>query len=429
MESRVRRKSYARFGSGEKSEITSKIYLSTSAAYAILSYQTAYLMYYYPTEFIAATLNSVKGDSDKVAYYLRFANEKGIQVLPPDINESYAKFTVEGNTIRFGLSAIKNVGENIIDSIVKSRENKGEFLDIADFCNKIDISSINKRVVESLIKAGAFDCFKVYRSKMLAVYEKVLDGISNSRKKNLDGQLSLFADLKDDSIKIQYPPIQEFEKRHILAMEKEMTGLYLSGHPLEEYEETLKKSTSVNISDIVTSEPLGDGIIAESMVKDGNKVIIGGIITEVTKKFTKNNDMMAFIAVEDLYGTIEVIVFPKVFQRYKNLVNEDNMILIKGRLSIREDEQPKVLCESIEPLLKTNTESLYVLIEDEKTLKNILSEIKPLFLNFKGNIPVYLCTKKERKKFRLDTEFWVNGDLELTANLRKKLGDESVKMI
>ena len=166
---------------------------SHAAAYAVVAYQTAYLMYYYPTEFIAAMLNSVKGDNEKVAYYIRFANEKGIQILPPDINESYAKFTVQGNIIRFGLSAIKNVGENIIDSIVKSREEKGKFLDISDFCNKIDISSINKRVVESLIKAGAFDCFKVYRSQMLSVYEKVLDSISSSRKKNIDGQISLFA--------------------------------------------------------------------------------------------------------------------------------------------------------------------------------------------------------------------------------------------
>ncbi|MDW8800073.1 DNA polymerase III subunit alpha [Clostridium sp. A1-XYC3] len=402
---------------------------SHAAAYAILSYQTAYLMYYYPTEFIAATLNSVKGDSDKVAYYLRFANEKGIQVLPPDINESYAKFTVEKNTIRFGLSAIKNVGENIIDSIVKSRKAKGEFLDISDFCNKIDISSINKRVVESLIKAGAFDCFKVYRSKMLAVYEKVLDGISSSRKKNLDGQLSLFAGLKDESIKIQYPPIQEFEKRHILAMEKEMTGLYLSGHPLEEYEETLKKNTSVNISDIVTSESLEEGIIQESKLKDGDKVIIGGIIAAVTKKFTKNNDMMAFITVEDLYSTIEVVVFPKVFQRHKSLVNEDSMALIKGRVSIREEEQPKILCESIEPLLKANTGSLYLLIEDERTLKVLLPEVKSLLISFKGNTPVYLCTKKERKKFRLDTEFWVNEDLELMSTLRRKFGDDSIKII
>lgn len=402
---------------------------SHAAAYAVVAYQTAYLMYYYPTEFIAAMLNSVKGDNEKVAYYIRFANEKGIQILPPDINESYAKFTVRENTIRFGLSAIKNVGENIIDSIVKSREDKGKFGDISDFCNKIDISSINKRVVESLIKAGAFDCFKVYRSQMLSVYEKVLDSISSSRKKNLDGQISLFGSFNDESIKIQYPKIKEFEKRHILTMEKEMTGLYLSGHPLEEYEQTLKTRISTKISDILANGSLEEGFVQEAKVKDGDIVIVGGIITEITKKFTKNNDMMAFIRLEDLYGGIEVIVFPKVFQKFKSLVAEDGLILIKGRVSLREEEQPKILCETIEPLVKTDSENLYILIENEKVLKEKLVELKSLFLQFKGDIPVYLCTKSERKKFRLDREFWINHDTELMSNLKTKLGHENVKII
>lgn len=402
---------------------------SHAAAYAVVAYQTAYLMHYYPTEFIAAMLNSVKGDNEKVAYYIRFANEKEIQILPPDINESYAKFTVNGNMIRFGLSAIKNVGENIIDSIVKSREEKGNFLELSDFCNKIDISSINKRVVESLIKAGAFDCFKVYRSQMLSVYEKILDSISNSRKKNIDGQLSLFATFNDESIKIQYPKIKEFEKRHILTMEKEMTGLYLSGHPLEEYEESLKSKTSVKISDILTNELLEEGFVQEAKVKDGDMVIVGGIITDVVKKFTKNNDMMAFIRLEDLYGGIEVVVFPKTFQKFKNLITEDGLILIKGRVSLREEEQPKILCESIDSLIKSDSENLYVLIEDEKILKEMLDEIKALFVNFKGSIPVYLCTRKERKKFRLDSDFWISCDTELMSNLRAKFGEENVKII
>lgn len=402
---------------------------SHAAAYAVVAYQTAYLMYYYPTEFIAAMLNSVKGDNEKVAYYIRFANEKAIQILPPDINESCAKFTVRGNRIRFGLSAIKNVGENIIDSIVKSRDEKGNFLDISDFCNKIDISSINKRVVESLIKAGAFDCFGVYRSQMLSVYEKVLDSISSSRKKNLDGQISLFGSFNDESIKIQYPKIKEFEKRHILTMEKEMTGLYLSGHPLEEYEQTLNTRISTKISDILANGSLEEGFVQETKVKDGDIVIVGGIITEITKKFTKNNDMMAFIRLEDLYGGIEVIVFPKVFQRFKSLVGEDGLILIKGRVSLREEEQPKILCETIESLIKSDSKNLYVLVENEKVLKQILVELKSEFLKFKGDIPVYLCTRSERKKFRLDREFWINDDLELMSSLRVKLGDENVKII
>lgn len=405
---------------------------SHAAAYAVVAFQTAYLMHYYPTEFTAAMLNSVKGDNEKVAYYTRFANDKGIQVLPPDINESYAKFTVKGDTIRFGLSAIKNVGENVIDSIVKSREEKGRFEDLSDFCNKIDISCINKRVVESLIKAGAFDCFKTYRSRMLAVYEKILDGISNSRKRNIDGQISLFVDfenVQDINIKIQYPAIKEFEKKYILAMEKEMTGLYLSGHPLEEYEQTLKLQTSIKISDILSNEMLEEGLIQESKVKDGDMVILGGIVTEITKKVTKNNDIMAFAKLEDLYGAIEIVIFPKVLQRFKELISEDSMIIIRGRVNIREDEQPKVLCEVIEPLIKINTEKLYILIEEEKFLKNTLNDLKSMISGFKGVTPVYLCTRKERKKFRVDRELWVDNDLELMSVLKSRFGEENVKIM
>ncbi|EFG89897.1 DNA polymerase III, alpha subunit [Clostridium carboxidivorans P7] len=403
---------------------------SHAASYAVVAFQTAYMIHYYPTEYIAAMLNSVKGDNEKVAYYTRFADEIGIQVLTPNINESYAKFTVKEDKIRFGLSAIKNVGENVIDSIVKSRERKGVFSNLVDFCNKIDVSCINKRVVESLIKAGAFDCFKVYRSKLLAVYEKVLDGVSNSRKKNIDGQLSLFTDFKKIEVKIEYPEIKEFEKRHILAMEKEMTGLYLSGHPLEEYEKSLSLQTSAKISDIIGDESLEDGTVGQqSKLKDGDKVIIGGIINSVTKKVTRNNDMMAFIKLEDLYGVIEIIIFPKVFQKYRTLVDEDSIVIVKGRVSIREEEQPKILCESLEPVIKENGEKLYIQIEDESSLKNVLHETKSLFLDFKGNVPVYFCTKKERKKFRLDRDLWINNDIELLSNLRKMFGDKNVKVI
>ncbi len=402
---------------------------SHAASYAVVAFQTAYMIYYYPTEYIAAMLNSIKGDNEKVAYYTRFAGEIGIQVLTPDINESYAKFTVKDDKIRFGLSAIKNVGENVIDSIVKSREKKGTFSDLMNFCNKIDVACINKRVVESLIKAGAFDCFNIYRSKLLAVYEKVLDGVSSSRKKNIDGQLSLFTDFKKIEVNIEYPQIKEFEKRHILAMEKEMTGLYLSGHPLEEYEKTLAFQTSAKISDIIADESLEDGIVQQAKLKDGDKVIIGGIVTTVSKKITRNNDMMAFIRLEDLFGVIEVIIFPKTFQKFKNLVEEDSILIVKGRVSVREEEQPKILCESIEPLIKENSERLYIQIEDEKSLKGAIENTKPLCLEFNGSIPIYFCTKKERKKFRIDKNLWVKNDLELLSNLRKRFGDENIKLI
>jgi DNA polymerase-3 subunit alpha len=402
---------------------------SHAAAYAVVAFQTAYLMHYYPTEFTAAMLNSVKGDSEKVAYYIRFAKSIGIEIMPPSINESYTKFTVEDGNIRFGLSAIKNVGENIIDSIVRSRSKHGKFKDLVDFCNSIDLNSINKRVVESLIKAGAFDCFGVLRSQLIAVHEKVIDSVTNSRKKNIEGQVSLFSQIEDSSVRIKYPSIEEFKKLDMLAMEKEMTGLYLSGHPLDEYARTLELQADTKISDIVGRKTLEDNFVEEAKVKDGDRVIVGGILSEVSKKITKNNDMMAFAKLEDLYGIMEIIVFPKVFQRFKSIIEDDYMIIVKGRVSVREDEQPKLLCEVIEPLVRIDTEKLYILIEDQDILKEALERIRPVFVNFKGNIPVYLCTKKERKKFRLDRELWIKSDLELMSFLRKSFGDNNVKII
>ncbi|MCI1944511.1 DNA polymerase III subunit alpha [Clostridium luticellarii] len=402
---------------------------SHAAAYAVVAFQTAYLMCYYPVEYTAAMLNSVKGDSEKVAYYIRFAKNQKIKILPPDINESYAKFTVENDSIRFGLSAVKNVGENIINSIVESRNRHGKFKDLVDFCSNIDVNSINKRVVESLIKAGAFDCFNVYRSQLVAVHEKVIDGIINSRKKNIKGQVSLFSQLEENSVKIQYPQIGEFKKKDMLAMEKEMTGLYLSGHPLEEYAKTLKLQTDTRISDIVSAKTLEEGFVGESRVKDGDRVIIGGILSEVSRKITKNNDMMAFAKIEDLYGIMEIIIFPAVFQKFKDLIYDDSMIIISGRVSVREEEDPKLLCENMESLVRVDIGKLYILIENQHSLKNILSEIKSIFSSYKGNMPVYLCTKVERKKFRLDRELWVEPSSELMAVLKRKFGEENLKII
>lgn len=343
---------------------------SHAAAYAVVGFQTAYLIRYYPTEFIAAMLNSVKGDNDKVSFYVNFAKTLGIEIIAPNINESYSNFTVKDNRIIFGLTAVKNVGEKGIDNIVLSREQKDKFIDLSDFFNKVDTSIINKRLVESLIKAGAFDCLKVYRSKMLAVFEKIMDGIQKQKRNNIEGQVNLFMDImdnKESSMDIKYPNIKEFDKKYILQMEKEMTGLYFSGHPLEEYEETLKIQTSHLISDIIPKESLeGNLVDTISSIKDGDKVVVGGMITHVSKKLTRNNDMMAFIVLEDLYSSIEVIVFPKIFNMARNIINEDEVVLLKGRVSLREDEQPKLICEFMEPLVKINSEKLYILVEEKR---------------------------------------------------------------
>ncbi|KOR24565.1 DNA polymerase III subunit alpha [Clostridium sp. L74] len=406
---------------------------SHAAAYAVVGFQTAYLIRYYPTEFIAAMLNSVKGDSDKVSFYVNFAETLGIEIVAPNINESYSNFTVKDKRIIFGLTAVKNVGEKGIDNIVTSRERKGKFTDLSDFFNKVDTSIINKRLVESLIKAGAFDCLNIYRSKMLAVFEKIMDGIQKQKRNNIEGQVNLFMDIMDkeeSSMDINYPNINEFDKKYILQMEKEMTGLYFSGHPLEEYEETLKTQTSHVISDIISKESLeGNMVDSINSIKDGDKVIVGGMITHVSKKLTRNNDMMAFIVLEDLYSSIEVIVFPKTFNIARSIINEDEVVLLKGRVSLREDEQPKLICEVMEPLIKINSEKLYILVEQQKDIKINLQEAKGIFLQYKGNMPVYFCTNKERKKFRIDRELWVNGNRELMDKLRGMFGENNVKIL
>ncbi len=427
-----------------------KARVGKAAAYAVIGIQTAYLMCYYPTECIAAMLNSIMGDNEKVAYYIRYAKELGIEVLPPDINESFARFTVSGSKIRFGLAAIKNVGINVINSIVSWREKKGKFTNIADFADKIDLTLVNKRAVESMIKAGAFDCFKVYRSKLLAVFEKVLDGAGSVRRKNIDGQMSLFTALNAEaggSLEVDYPEINEFEKKYILAMEKEMTGLYLSGHPLDEFEDALIRKTSTKISDIVANEVLEEGVIEDnSAIKDGDRVIIGGIISEVSKKLTKNNNMMAFMRVQDIYGSVEVVVFPNTYEKNSSLINADGLVIVKGRVSIREDEQPKVICEEIKPLreevtplnngeAKNNAEqavketAVYIQIESMDILKNVVESIKPVLAQYKGNFPLYLCTKKEKKKFRLDKEYNVSVDEALMGFLINRFGNEQVKVL
>lgn len=414
---------------------------SHAAAYAVVGYQTAYLMRYYPVETIAAMLNSVMGTAEKVANYIKFAESQGIQVLPPDINESYSKFTVKGDSIRFGLAAIKNVGWNVVESIVKSRKEKGRFTSLEDLIDKIDLSAVNKRAIESLIKAGALDEFKVFRSRLLAVFEKVMDGASNERKRNIDGQMSLFS-LAEDAIdipKIVFPNIKEFDKRHILLMEKEMTGLYLSGHPLDEYKQSLKLQTSTTIETIEKSyeifleninAELEESMISEEpVINDNDTVIIGGILTEVNQKVTRNNTMMAFLKLEDLTGTIEVIVFPKALDRLRHIIKEDTLVKLKGRVSIKEDELPKVICENIEGLEKVNGNKLYIRVKDRVAIREANNDIKKIIGDCVGNTPIYLFDAERRQNYRLSKDKWINEDDEVIENLKSHFGEENVKLI
>lgn len=414
---------------------------SHAAAYAVVGYQTAYLMRYYPVETIAAMLNSVMGTAEKVSNYIKFAESQGIQVLPPDMNESYSKFTVKGDSIRFGLAAIKNVGWNVVESIVKSRKEKGKFTSLEDLIDKIDLTAVNKRAIESLIKAGALDGFKVFRSRLLAVFEKVMDGASNERKRNIDGQMSLFG-LAEDAIdipKIVFPNIKEFDKRHILLMEKEMTGLYLSGHPLDEYKQSLKLQTSTTIETIEKSyeiflesinAELDESMISEEpIINDNDTVIVGGILTEVNQKVTRNNTMMAFLKLEDLTGTIEVIVFPKALDRLRDIIKEDTLVKLKGRVSIKEDELPKIICENIEGLEKINGNKLYIRVKDKGAIREASNVIKNIIGDYLGNTPIYLFDAEKRQNYRLSKDKWINEDDEVIENLKNHFGEENVKLI
>ena len=407
---------------------------SHAAAYAVVGYQTAYLMHYYPVETIAAMLNSMMGSSEKVAHYINFAESQGIQVLPPNINESYSKFTVQDDKIRFGLAAIKNVGMNVVDSIVEARDSKGKFESITDFINKIDLSAINKRAVESLIKAGALDDFKIFRSKLLAVHEKLMDSMASERKRNIDGQISLFGLTEDEDFKapeVMYPNIKEFAKNNLLAMEKEMTGLYLSGHPLDEYAKSLKVMTSTTIQKIYDcKEAHNEGIDHEEYsIHDEDKVVVGGIITEVTQKVTRNNQIMAFIKIEDLSATIEVIVFPKTLYRVRNLIAADAFVIIKGRVSMKEDEAVKIICETMEPLEKVDSSKVYVRVDNLDMARVTKPKLMEICNEYAGNTPLYVFTANDRKNYRMPRNMWVNLSSYIFLELEKVFGEGNVKIV
>jgi DNA polymerase-3 subunit alpha len=410
---------------------------SHAAAYAIIAYQTAWLKYYYPVEFTAALITSVMGSSGKVAEYIMHSKNLNIEILPPDINESYIKFTVSEKNIRFGLAAVKNVGINAIASIIRGRDEKGHFKSLYDFLNKVDLSYINKRTVESLIKCGAFDSLGAKRSQMLAVYEKLMDGVQEQKKRNGEGQLSLFDSIETtESIEQNiYPNIEEYPQNMLLSMEKEMLGLYVSGHPLLEYKELLDKKISITTADLIKhSDDEAEEKSIEDLSYDGQKVIMGGILASVKQKSTKNNSLMAFAQLEDLYGTIEVIIFPKTFEQNARFIKPDSIVLVEGRVSQREDEETKIICEKIIPLAEAeqqNPGKLYVKINSE-TQPDILEQIKKVLSRYKGEQPVYVVDEGKRsgnnkaQVMVADKNMWVNIQDELIADLTKVLGKECV---
>ncbi len=338
---------------------------SHAAAYAVVSYRTAYLKAYYKEEFMAATLNSFLGNLDKVPLYIEECRKMGIEILKPDINKSFTKFTVDNGKIRFGLGSIKNVGNNAVDFIVQNRTEHGEFKDFGDFCERMQQGSVNKKCIESLIKAGCFDEFEQTRSTLMASFEEIVDSISDSSKKSLNGQVSMFdlafgnnenSEENDvskqlENIKYKYTNLEEYSEKELLSMEKEMLGLYISGHPLEKLRNVIEEQTNINtlkMKQINESEENSETEIQEKpQYRDGQIVKIVGIVNSVKKKYTKTNKIMAFVTIEDLYGQCELIVFENCYQMSSDILLDENVVLVEGRLSIREDEDVKIVANKI----------------------------------------------------------------------------------
>jgi len=400
---------------------------SHSAAYAVIAYRTAWLKVYYPVEFMAALISSIMGNTSQVSLYIQECKRLNIEVLPPDINHSEGKFTVDKARIRYGLSAVKNVGDNLINAIIQAR-NDGRFNSFTEFIERIektDSSVMNKRAVESLIKAGAMDSLGANRAQLLSIFEKTIDGIHSDRKRNLEGQFSLFDNGKtsyDDKL----PDLREFPQNTLLQMEKEILGIYISGHPLMPYEREIKLLSTFSTADLI-SEGM-DGQMEPAGARDGQRVAIAGLVIERKNKVTRNNNMMAFVTLEDLYGAIECIVFPAIYEKSSNLIEEDSIVLAEGRLSISEVEDPKIIVEKISPIKKLNFEKIYLKLQ-RSTRPDILGDVKGILSKYPGETPVYVFFEKENKMVAADRSLWIKkGSSEAIEELQDLLGKDCVKL-
>ena len=420
-----------------------------AVCYAVVSFRTAYLKCHYPREYMAALLTSVLDSSDKISEYIQAAREMGIAVLPPDVNESFDSFSVSGRDIRFGLAAVKGVGRSFMKQLVEEREAGGLFSSFQDFCERMYDRELNRRAVESMIKAGAFDSMGYRRSQLLKIVNAVVDAIAQSRKKNIEGQMDLFGMGNDEvrDTQIALPDISEVSKRELLSMEKETTGLYLSGHPMDEYRDLAKQASAASIRRII------DDLSGESeqpVYKDGMTVRLACVITAVRLKSTKNGSMMAYVTVEDESASIELVVFPRSLQQCGAYLTEDSAVLLTGRIDAREDEAPKVLLNEAQPLTESAVsstlakenpqQSVYTdqqaaKLAPQKLFLRIASmqgdewpQIKAILLTQPGDTPVYLYPTDTKKKTLAARRYWCQPDVPFLEKLRFLLGEEDVIM-
>ena len=398
---------------------------SHAAAYAFITYQTAYLKYYYPKEYMAALLTSVMSNTGKVSEYILSGKEMGIAILPPDVNEGEGNFTTASGGIRYGMSAIKGLGENVTDAIVRDREERGPYKSLTDLIERLS-GSINKKGLEALIKSGALDGLSGTRREKMAVYEQVLDSISHEKHSKMAGQLSLF-DIapKDDlsALEVKMPELGEFDVETKLAFEKEMLGVYLSGHPLESYQDMLKSVCNASSLDFAYDEE--EGMVN---VAPGKDYILGGIASVVNIKLTRNNQRMAFITLEDLVGSVEVIVFPRDFENYKDLIEEGRKYIIAGKASLEENDAAKLIAGKIIPFEEVPRE-VWLQFENKAELEKVEDELNKIFEGNKGNARVMLYCREERQVKRVNAVRGISYAEAVIDELKSKLGCDNVKIV
>lgn len=399
-----------------------------AAAYAMVSYQTAYMKCHYPKEYMAALLTSVLDNSSKITEYIAQCREMEVTLLPPDINESFDDFTVSGEYIRFGLAAIKNIGRGLVQIMVRERETNGAFTSLQDFCERMTERELNRRAVENLIKCGAFDRFGA-RSQHLQIYDKLLDEIAHNKSRNVEGQMDLFSmgDEETQAMRaVELPNVPEFEKKELLAMERETAGMYLSGHPLDDYAETLRIRRVTPIAEVL-ADASGENL--KHRFRDGQIILIAGAISEFKTKTTKNQNLMAYLTLEDVSGTMEIIVFPNVLSEYGALFHQDALVLVRGRVSIRDEGAPQILCDSAEPLVqmqapaetpvKTGEKKLYLRVKSEQDETYRL--LQEMLDAFPGKQTVILYFEDTGKKLKGS----IDADERLLVRITDFLGQEN----
>ena len=398
---------------------------SHAAAYAVVSYQTAFLKYYYPVEFMAALMTSVIEMPTKVAEYIQVCRQMNIKILPPDVNRGAYGFSVDNGAIRYGLSAIKSVGRPVINALVEEREANGEYRSLKDFIERLT-GTVNKRAIENFIKAGALDCLEGNRRQKMLVYGQIVDSIAQEKKNSFAGQMSLF-DLVSDEEKKEYeirmPDVEEYDKEMILAFEKDVLGIYLSGHPLERYRNIMEKMISAKTTDFQPDEESGI-----PKVYDGQKVIIGGMITEKTIKYTRNNKVMAFLTVEDLLGTVEIVVFPRDYEKWQAMLNEDARVFVQGRVNAEDDKPSKLILEKVRAF-EDMPQELWIQFKDKAEYAEKEPELLETLKGYSGVSAVVIYLKDVNAMKRLPAGYHARISDSLTGELRKKYGESNVKVV